>query len=384
MPRIRTPVWMFILIAALAILPVDGQATTGETDGRLEAITSPLPQVIELETSGQVNLSAFQLVNPPRFVLDLGQATTPASGTLQVDRGLADGPIESARWSQFSGGNNVTRIVIDLTAPQPLQVFESTRPDGPRLFRLAPAGSALETDSRWRAVPLLIGTDPGDWSEPTQDASTPAAPRRPLVVATEPLGWDSPATPEGTLPAPRRPIVQTTSQPPADTATEQPSVAETAPATQATTHSAANEEESDSTELPISESQHSAPENQALEVSSSTAPSRPADSTPTLEPPETVAISTAEEVNGDDRAETLFAEPTPEEEDSRPPEVESAPVTDAAPQGIWLVRTDGARIDLDKPWRIEGRRVIYTTKSGVLSSIRLSNVDLEASSNGGQ
>lgn len=45
----------------------------------------------------------------------------------------------------------------------------------------------------------------------------------------------------------------------------------------------------------------------------------------------------------------------------------------------WLVTTDGGRIETKGPWRVEGRRVLYTTPGGTLAAVRLSAVDLDAS-----
>ncbi len=44
-----------------------------------------------------------------------------------------------------------------------------------------------------------------------------------------------------------------------------------------------------------------------------------------------------------------------------------------------LVTRDGHRLEARGPWRVEGARIIYTDERGVLSSVRLSAVDLEAS-----
>lgn len=45
-----------------------------------------------------------------------------------------------------------------------------------------------------------------------------------------------------------------------------------------------------------------------------------------------------------------------------------------------LVTKDGQKIETDGPWEIKGRQVIFTTpKTGTLSAVRLSEIDLEAS-----
>lgn len=45
----------------------------------------------------------------------------------------------------------------------------------------------------------------------------------------------------------------------------------------------------------------------------------------------------------------------------------------------WLVTRDGARIETEGAWEVEGRRVIFTLPNGTLSALRLSEVDLEKS-----
>lgn len=45
----------------------------------------------------------------------------------------------------------------------------------------------------------------------------------------------------------------------------------------------------------------------------------------------------------------------------------------------WIVTTDGERIETRGPWEVEGRLVVMTLANGELASMRLSNVDLDAS-----
>jgi hypothetical protein len=45
----------------------------------------------------------------------------------------------------------------------------------------------------------------------------------------------------------------------------------------------------------------------------------------------------------------------------------------------WVVTTDGERIETRGPWRIDGRRVLFVAANGSLVSIRVDQVDLEAS-----
>lgn len=52
----------------------------------------------------------------------------------------------------------------------------------------------------------------------------------------------------------------------------------------------------------------------------------------------------------------------------------------AAPAGAdWLVMSDGARIETDGPWTERGRLVVFTDPGGTLMSVRLAEVDMDAS-----
>ena len=52
----------------------------------------------------------------------------------------------------------------------------------------------------------------------------------------------------------------------------------------------------------------------------------------------------------------------------------------AAPaRADWLVTNEGGRVETQGPWKIDGKRVIFTQKDGTLSSLRLTEVDLDAS-----
>lgn len=45
----------------------------------------------------------------------------------------------------------------------------------------------------------------------------------------------------------------------------------------------------------------------------------------------------------------------------------------------WLVTRDGARVETRGPWEVRGRQVIFTLPNGTLSSMSLSDVDLDRS-----
>lgn len=48
-------------------------------------------------------------------------------------------------------------------------------------------------------------------------------------------------------------------------------------------------------------------------------------------------------------------------------------------QADWLITHDGQRIETQGPWDVQGRMVVFTSDRGTLSSIRLDEVDLDAS-----
>lgn len=45
----------------------------------------------------------------------------------------------------------------------------------------------------------------------------------------------------------------------------------------------------------------------------------------------------------------------------------------------WLVTRDGGRVETKGPWKVKGKLVVFTQADGVLSSLRLSEVNLDAS-----
>ena len=54
----------------------------------------------------------------------------------------------------------------------------------------------------------------------------------------------------------------------------------------------------------------------------------------------------------------------------------------AGPAGAdWLVTKEGGRLETKGPWKIKGKLVIFTQPDGTLGSLRVPDVDLEASAN---
>lgn len=45
----------------------------------------------------------------------------------------------------------------------------------------------------------------------------------------------------------------------------------------------------------------------------------------------------------------------------------------------WLVTREGGKVETRGPWKVQGKRVIFTLTDGTLSSLRLTEVDLDAS-----
>ncbi len=50
-----------------------------------------------------------------------------------------------------------------------------------------------------------------------------------------------------------------------------------------------------------------------------------------------------------------------------------------AARADWLVTRDGARLETKGPWKVDGRRVLFTLPNGALSTIRTDEVDLDQS-----
>ena len=51
----------------------------------------------------------------------------------------------------------------------------------------------------------------------------------------------------------------------------------------------------------------------------------------------------------------------------------------SAASADWLVTNDGAAVETRGPWQVEGKMVVFTSPTGTLSSLPLSEVDLAAS-----
>jgi hypothetical protein len=45
----------------------------------------------------------------------------------------------------------------------------------------------------------------------------------------------------------------------------------------------------------------------------------------------------------------------------------------------WLVTRDGGRVETQGAWKVQGKRIVFTAKDGTLASLRLTEVDLDAS-----
>jgi len=62
------------------------------------------------------------------------------------------------------------------------------------------------------------------------------------------------------------------------------------------------------------------------------------------------------------------------------PLLAAAALAAAAPAAAdWLVTRDGGKIETKGPWKVEGRRVIFTAPNGTLSVVRADEIDLDRS-----
>jgi hypothetical protein len=366
MLRIRVPasvieVAIGVLIAITAAIP----AVCAQ--GQLQSVTSPAPQVVELELSGTAELSAYTLLMPHRFVLDLRGVATREEGSVTVTGRGNNGSIESVRWGQYMAEPTpVARVVLDLDSAIPVQAQETFLASGARLLRLTSSGAQATSDSGldWRALDLPVGTAPPEARDPAAPTAsgnpdqTTSAPRRPLVVPTEPLGWDAsidsgvlaPESSAVAATAPRRPIVQ---------------------ASGATTPESSGQTSFE--EVPL-ETKLAVPTSISADGQPGDEPAIPSSTTENVASP-TVETSELSPTAGATSTTRMESSRATTESDGR-----DKAMADEAEEGFWLTRIDGVRIELSEPWKIDGRRVIYTSSRGVLASMRLEDVDLEASS----
>ena len=107
-----------ILALALLVMPAGAQAG-GLTAVRKVAVVSQEPLQLEIQTSASVVPQSQLISDPDRLIIDIPNATPGA--TL---RGIAvnRGQVKGVRVSLFSAAPPVTRIVVDLKAPQTYRV----------------------------------------------------------------------------------------------------------------------------------------------------------------------------------------------------------------------------------------------------------------------
>ena len=151
-----------VLTLAWVVVPAGAQAAHLSTVRRV-AVVSQDPLQLQIQTSPAVVPQSQMISGPDRLVIDIPN-TVPGASL----RGIAvnRGDVKGVRVSQFSTTPSVTRIVVDLNAPQP--------------YRIAPNAAgllvSLGNDSERSANAPTIG-----WVSAKPGVKVASAPASPLV-----------------------------------------------------------------------------------------------------------------------------------------------------------------------------------------------------------
>lgn len=106
---------------------------------------------VEIQTSGAVTPQSQTITGPDRIVVDFPGAL-PGSDLRAV--AVQRGPLKGIRTGLFSKNPPVTRVVLDLAAPQPYQVFETRNAV---MLKLGTPDSALKAASVASATVSSVG-----------------------------------------------------------------------------------------------------------------------------------------------------------------------------------------------------------------------------------
>lgn len=110
--------WTRVLIAGAAILPAVAQNPARVE--RFSVLGSGQAIEVEIQTSGTVTPKSQMVAGPDRIVVDFPGALPAATlRSLNVKRGA----LKAVRAGLFSTNPPVTRVVLDLSAPQTYQIF---------------------------------------------------------------------------------------------------------------------------------------------------------------------------------------------------------------------------------------------------------------------
>jgi hypothetical protein len=117
---VALPVWVAVCFPALAA----GQARNVPSIKRVQVLHTRGHVEIEVETSDRIVPQTNVLTGPDRLIVDFVNAVP---GAQLRGQSVNRAEVKSLRVGLFSANPPVTRIVLDLTGPQPYQVFPSGR-----------------------------------------------------------------------------------------------------------------------------------------------------------------------------------------------------------------------------------------------------------------
>ncbi len=166
-------VWAAVLSVQVISATIAAQAQDMPSVRRVQVLGNRNPVEIEIEASDRLVPATQVLTGPDRLVVDFPNAVPAAQLRNQL---LNRGEVKSVRVGLFTAKPPVTRVVIDLSGPQPYQVFPSGRTVIIRIGSAEPQTVGFAPSSS--SGPRLVNS-----SYPVQvvPIATPAPP--PLVVS---------------------------------------------------------------------------------------------------------------------------------------------------------------------------------------------------------
>ncbi len=169
----------FRLVAVLPLVACFSAHATGEAHPairKVEVLHSPGQVEIEIEASDRIIPQTNLLRNPDRLVVDFVNAVP---GAQLHNQAVNRAEVKSLRVGLFSANPPVTRIVLDLSGPQPYQVF----PSGRTVIVKVGGGAGAESAAYHPGAGLVLTNTnyPGVGAHLSVDAAPP--PQRPLAVS---------------------------------------------------------------------------------------------------------------------------------------------------------------------------------------------------------
>jgi hypothetical protein len=121
--RVLSGLTLLVVTGLLVCLPSLAQdASKPVTIRKIELLGGGNSAEVEITADGRIVPQGQAVADPDRLVIDIPNAV-PASALRSLTRGRGD--IKGVRVSLFSANPPVTRVVVDLAAPQGFQIFPS-------------------------------------------------------------------------------------------------------------------------------------------------------------------------------------------------------------------------------------------------------------------